>query len=60
MLHAQLALRGEDPGLGVGGVGVVGGGRAAGGGRRVGVRLLPLSLQHGENGLLTVHPRGFC
>lgn len=56
MLHAHLAFPGEDPGLGVGG----GGGRAAGGGRRVGVRpRLPLPLQHGENRLLAVHPRGF-
>lgn len=57
MLHAELTLPREDPGLGVGG------GRSRRCGRHRGVPRLLLALhtaaQHGENGQLTIHTTGF-
>lgn len=55
MLHAELTLSREDPGLGVGG--------RSGWARHRGVPrpllLLPSAAQHGENRLLTIHRPGF-
>lgn len=50
VLHTELGLRGEDPGLGVGG--------GSDGHRGGAPRLLRPQTpgQHGENGLLKVHP----